>query len=484
MPYKIVKQKDKYCVMNTDTGENKGCSDSEDMAKQHMAALYANEKKPGKKDMESMKLSQAETNYGAANGTVGKACSVCRWYCPPDDMEEGYCHLVDDEPAPITPNGLCDRYEAIPVQQNEPPAPIPVTIVEPMDSEEMALPTTRRGLVDIIKDTLKALTELQDEPAFSVFKSNGKHYWLARHTGKWVDREHEIIADKAHEDYVNRVQSGKVPLPELWVWHKKGTRHGQADYVWKAGGFVLALGHFDETPEAQKAIAYYQKHKGKIKLSHMFNYPKRAKDGRVFYAYNTVEITTLPDGAEAFPYTSFEEVAAMPFTKSQEETIRAIGGDEMWQRALAADGKALIDTEKLDKNGVESKGLDNFEGSSIPADKDIEALKAQAGELETRLKAVEGLPGTLEALQAAMKTLHSELQDSQQRESKALEKINALEKKLLEYQAVAPPATQAKDTLLNARDKSLLEQIAQQAKTENTPSLINLMAGQQPAVSG
>ena len=42
MPYKLVKQGSKYCVVKSDTGENKGCSDSKEMGLRHMRALYAN----------------------------------------------------------------------------------------------------------------------------------------------------------------------------------------------------------------------------------------------------------------------------------------------------------------------------------------------------------------------------------------------------------------------------------------------------------
>lgn len=47
MPYSISKQGSKWCVVKKSTGESKGCSSSEDMAKRHMAALYANEKALG-----------------------------------------------------------------------------------------------------------------------------------------------------------------------------------------------------------------------------------------------------------------------------------------------------------------------------------------------------------------------------------------------------------------------------------------------------
>lgn len=48
MPYAIKKRGAKYCVDNTETGEEKGCSETRGMAVKHMAALYANEKKSTK----------------------------------------------------------------------------------------------------------------------------------------------------------------------------------------------------------------------------------------------------------------------------------------------------------------------------------------------------------------------------------------------------------------------------------------------------
>lgn len=53
MPYSIRKQGSKYCVFNKDTGDNKGCSDSREMAMKHMAALYANAGDAGKKELET-----------------------------------------------------------------------------------------------------------------------------------------------------------------------------------------------------------------------------------------------------------------------------------------------------------------------------------------------------------------------------------------------------------------------------------------------
>jgi hypothetical protein len=431
-------------------------------------------------------LDQAEVNYIPLSTVKGKACAACRWYMAQMDC----CHLVEaNDPEPILATGYCDRYEAPPPPPPAPDvAPIPVTIVEPMDdSMEMALPTNRKGFIELITDTVKSIlnpAKSADEPVFSVFKANGKSYWIARHTGKFVDREDEIIANRAHDEYIERVQKGLVPLPTLCTWHKLASKHGQADMVWKSDGFTLAFGHFDDTPEAENAFRFYEKNAGKIKLSHMFNYPKRAKQGRVFYAYNTIEITTLPAGAEAFPYTSFEEIKPMALTKEQREFIKGVGGDDMLKRVEAADAKAADDTKALDALGIESKGLDNFEGATIPAAKsDVEALKTVQTDLETRLKAVEAMPDQLKALTNTIKALTEQVAASQVAESAALEKVNALEAKVLEYGALKPPASQSKDTLLAEREKSLLDTLMIQAKAENTPSLIEKLVGGQTTVA-
>jgi hypothetical protein len=412
-------------------------------------------------------LDQTEVNYTPVSTVKGKACSSCIWW------REYSCHIVASYPEPIVPNGYCDEHRIFTPAPPEPTIePIPVTIVGGMGEMEMALPNTRKGLVEIITSTIKSILN-PDEPALSVFKANGKRYWIARHTGKFKDREDEIIANHAHDEYVTRVQSGAVPLPELWTWHKKGSKHGQADMVWKSGGFVLALGHFDNTPEGEKAYDFYQKQRGKIKLSHMFNFPKGAKQNNVYYAYNTIEITTLPDGAEAFPYTSFEEID-MSLTEAQRTFIRELGGDDMVKRVETADNKALTDTKKLEDLGVQSKGLENFDGATIPQDK----------ALDTRLKALETLPPSFEALTLTVKALNTELQEARRGESQALEKINALEKQLKEYMAVQAPGSKSNDALLNEREKALLNEAQNQAKAEGQKSLVDLMVGGKPVVTG
>lgn len=495
MPYKLRDN----CVVKADSGKVVKCHPDKTSALAHLRALEANVaddkvQGTGGKAFQG-KLTQQSVSYTPLSPQIAsEACANCRWFMNPG------CFIVESwEPEPILATGYCDRHEA-----NPPPPPtintdnpMPVVIVEPpmddMDSAEMALPTSRRGLKELVmkwfKPTLAKPPAETQERAFTVFKGkdNGEWYWLARHTGKWVDREDEILADKAHDAYVARVQKGLVPMPELWTWHKKGTMHGVADFVWKSGGFVLALGHLVGTQEQKdRAAKYYQEHE--VKLSHMFKYPQNGKKKKVYWAYNTVEITTLPPGAEAFPYTTFEGIGNMPFTKEQEQQIRGIGGDEMWQRALAADTKAMDESAKMDAAGIASKTHDNFEGSTIPQDDDAnKAIVAAQKDMNERLAKVEKLltvPDTLAAVDANLKALMSKLDTMQTTSAQALEKANANEKKLLEYQAVAPPASKSNDTLINDAEKSMMERIVAAAKVDNNTSLIGSLFGSTPVING
>lgn len=437
-------------------------------------------------------LDQTEVKYTPVSIVPGKACSSCIWY------RGNYCHIVSNSPEEIVPNGYCDEHRVATPLAPQNIEPIPVVIVEsPMmedDSAEMALPTTRRGLKEMIADALKVFTNAPTqkpleplsrakEQAFTAFKGkDGQYFWLARHTGKYVDREDEIIADHAHEEFVTRVQKGLVPMPELWTWHKKGTAHGQADFVWKAGGFVCALGHFTGTPEQQERAAKWYNEHPDTKLSHMFKYPKEGKRGKVYHAYNTVEITTLPDGAEAFPYTTFEEFT-MPFTAAQREMIRGIGGDEMVARAEAMDTKATDDTAKNDAAGVASKTVDNFDGSIIPGADEEKALLVAQKDIDARLKLIETSTELMTQLKTSLEALVSEVATLKTSNTDAITRANDLEKKLAEYQTVAPPASKSDDTLLNAREKGILERIAEQAKSDENLSLIEKAFGGAATVS-
>lgn len=431
--------------------------------------------------------SQKEVNYSPAGQQGNKACSSCRFFTRSGWDGVPQCYLIDNWPEPIEPNGLCDRHEFAQPPQIEEIVPVPVVIVEPPisleDSAEMSLPVPK-NLVERVKAFVDGLRPPKEQPVFSVFKAaNGKKAWVARFSGKWIDRQDEIIADKAHDEYVERVQKGVVGMPELWMWHAKGTRHGEAVAVWKSGGFVCAAGYFDDSPAGHKAYDYYQKHAGKIKLSHMFHYPLDSKVGNVYYDYNTIEITTLPDGAEAFPYTSFTEVQSMSIPDVAQSMISEALGADTLQNALAMDKQGEKDSKALDAAGVASKGHDKYDGSqTVAVTKQLEAL-------ETRLKAAEAvltenaaLKAKIEALESTVKAITATSEDQTKSLNAALQANNDLQKKLTEYTEVKAPASQSNDTILSDKDKSLVDQLMNAAKQQAQKSLVDQAVDGHPVV--
>ena len=289
------------------------------------------------KNKQATIFEQPQVAYTTLSATPGKACANCVFFRDTgyDGIDYQHCHLVAAWPDPILPTGYCNRWEAKP----EPPATVAEEVAEAVTDAVVAAVETLAENVAVVqaegpKKTLwqqakDALFPPRDSDSFSVFKgSDGKWYWIAKYTNAYEDKEGEIFTEKAHEEYIRRVDMGLVDKPELWTWHTKGTKHGQADVVFGVGRIVVAVGHFDETPEAKQAIHFYQKNAGKIKLSHGALAPKWALQNGLIHAYNTFEISTLPKGVESNPYTSYEAVKAMQPDPKKLEWVATVLGKE------------------------------------------------------------------------------------------------------------------------------------------------------------
>lgn len=341
---------------------------------------------------------QDEVAYTTLSPTPGKACANCRWFKAVEYEEEGpelvsECHLIANWPVAILPTGLCNRWEAVPdatITQD----PIPVVIVDApsgdMQQGEAAFTVTHtttdangKTVAEVWSGIQSAATKfarklLQAREELSSGLKVAGNAWLITWSNNFEDRDGEIFTQKSIDQYVARVDRGIVPPPELWVWHTPGTRIGQASWVGRHGHFVLAAGEFDETPQAQAAKAYYQRHAHKTGVSHGFTFPATTFDGKHYHSFNTFEITLLPRDAEANRFTSLEGVKAMALDEKKRANLEAVFGKEQAEKILndlEARGKALEETGVAFKDYVDATG-------DAPANAATEAVE----QIETDLK--------------------------------------------------------------------------------------------------
>jgi hypothetical protein len=321
----------------------------------------------------------------------------------------------------------------------------------------------------IIPDAFKA----SEPPQLSVFKGvNGKYYWHARHSNNFQDRDKEILSEPAHEAYVRRLDLGLVPMPELWSWHTEGTRQGQAEIVFYDNHIMNAVGTFDDTPEGEKARKYYERNAGKIELSHGFTFPKWALKDGIYEVYNTFEISTLPVGAAANPYTTFQEITTMAMSEEKRQHLEATIGKDRTDQLLS-------DSEKMGK-AIEELGAKYKDFADVPATAETEAPvegETPATEEKPKLDAavfaqllsdmLEGQAHVLEVIDAQGKAIKAIADARVAEKSASTAQVTALKTELdkLRAELALTPrrASEAKETQVDA-DKAaeILGQPAQE----------------------
>lgn len=174
------------------------------------------------------------------------------------------------------------------------------------------------------EDSLTVSTGFKDKASFMVFKDKaGNMRWTAIHTNKYEDDEGEIIASFAHKEFVEAVESGQWPYPDLWIWHaSEKSCVGKCDMLHydEETGFMFSTGFFHKDKEhIAKGLAKYP---NPLRTSHGMpkkhliyegglNYDQASKARmypKVIVHYRTSEISPLPLGAEANKLTDFAAI--------------------------------------------------------------------------------------------------------------------------------------------------------------------------------
>lgn len=367
-------------------------------------------------------MPQQQANYQPFSPDK-KMCGTCFFY-----MGEGNCRIVENYPLMITAVGRSDFYTDARTVLNKMPG---------MD-EYMPNKAIKRSIIQkwLHGETPPPL----DSETFGTFKALGDGTWIACYTNNFEDLEGEIISKDAHLRYLARLKAGDVDYPELWVYHLKGTRIGQATHIDYYGDhMMIAIGTFDDTPHAKEAEKSYQGLED-LELSHGFWYPSWAFKEGVYDDYTTYEITVLPPGAAANPYTSYEVIKEMNMQIISPERLAFL------KTSFPSTYQKMVDTitgnakngEKLAEIGARYKSASNFTAPTPTAPAQTAEEKDALGDvLSMLLEGQNEMQEVIVAQEGVIKTLTEGLAKEKARNDE-LEKV---------VKEVATNATKALDSM-------------------------------------
>ena len=168
-----------------------------------------------------------------------------------------------------------------------------------------------KSLVDKITAVIKSLLptkEHKTSPMMVWKETDGTYRWLARYSNNFKDDDNppDIIAEKSHKRFVEMVDKGEYPLPELWLWHVPEWKCGQATAVaYDDNGFAVAIGYFDKGKEN---VAEWIMNQKNVAVSHAMPAASIKRDpdnSSIIVEHQTVEISPLPLWAAANKLTGF-----------------------------------------------------------------------------------------------------------------------------------------------------------------------------------
>ncbi len=197
------------------------------------------------------------------------------------------------------------------------------TIERTLQALRKALPAPLRALLG--EEAAKHVVE-QTDPSTStlrVFKdANGDTRFIAWASNKWRDRDNppEIISEAAHKEYVAYLDGGGT-YPDMWLWHTPGTKWGSVDWADYADGFLVVSGTVDKGKEA---LAETLARDANLGVSHGFTAAYSDGDDGIIGRYRTFEVSPLPPGQAANPWTSLEMIKKegdMGFTDTKRQWL-------------------------------------------------------------------------------------------------------------------------------------------------------------------
>lgn len=250
------------------------------------------------------------------------------------------------------------------------------------------------GIIESIKDSIKDIVDKDNDVNFmTVWKeADGSYSWLSTYSNKFMDNDNppDIIASIAHQNFVEKVDKGAAPLPELWIWHVPEWKVGYATALaYDDAGFPIAIGKFDDDC---KEVAEWMSTQPDFGVSHgMWNKSlvRDPNDESVIIEYETYEISPLPRSRAANKLADF---VVLSKEKEDNMSIPEEKRDELLKRGLpnsilsALEERNKANAEKANADGIKSKEepIENPDGQPVPDNKeDVSTEETQTDETTT-----------------------------------------------------------------------------------------------------
>jgi hypothetical protein len=327
-------------------------------------------------------------------------------------------------------------------------------------------------------------SEEQGIHPFMVWKEDsGRYRWLAVYSNKYRDEDNppEILAEAAHKEFVDAVDRGEWPMPEMWLWHVKGTRSGAADYVaYDNSGFAIASGLVDVEREA---IASRLAGRTDLYTSHgmpVAEIRRDEADPSIITRYRSSEISALPRWAAANKHgTGFRilsKEADMAIPEKKRPFLEEVMGEEAvedLERQL--EGKA----KELEDQGVEYKESEEVK-EDVAEEPVVETpqfvthddlVQIFGGYVNPLVEAVQAMTERVEALGKELKEQAEAIKGLQADDEEKLKQAIAQTPAASLFARVGS-AIGADETLVDGRTKLAQSKPKEAAADEDGPTLV------------
>jgi len=200
--------------------------------------------------------------------------------------------------------------------------------------------------------------------------------WVAVYSNNVLDDDlpPDIISADSHRKFVEMVDNGVTPPPDIWVWHEKDWEFGKGEWVAldeQEGGIVFSIAGgvvkegFEDLAKALDML------EGKA-LSHgmpVWSIKREDEDPKIITGHITAEVSVLPVSVAAnkltrggYHYLKDEGgIMAIASNKKQELAEQGVPTgllDEL-EKTNADKAKAVVDTEMEFKQAEEEPAVEN-----------------------------------------------------------------------------------------------------------------------------